>query len=136
MVAEIGKGGPPQKIGPKEKTEVIAILRAGGSMRDAADIIGVDYATLYRMRQNDIEFANGVRKAVKEGKLRQIKKVRGAKDWRAAAWYLERRWGSEYGRHDHVDVTSKGEPVFTLAIGRPTGDQQTARINGDGQHAN
>ncbi len=106
------KSGPKPKIGEHEQAQVLAILRVGGSLRDAADVIEVDYKTLYRLRQGDEQFAKGVRKAQKVGKMRLLRKIGKAKNWRAAAWMLERRWGEEFGRRERVEHSGpEGQPI-------------------------
>jgi len=48
----------------------------------------------------------GVNKAIKDGKLRCIKKIGKASQWQAAAWMLERKWGKEFRRKDHQQVNA------------------------------
>lgn len=105
------KPGPKFKIDAKAKRVVYAWLSAGGSLHDAADYLEVDYKTIYRMRQIDSEFAKGVNKAIKAGKKKLLDKMGKAKPWQAAAWMLERRWGKQFGKHEHVDHTSGGQPI-------------------------
>ncbi len=115
------KPGPKPKITDDDRKTVLATVGVGGSLQDAADLIGVDYKTLYRLRQADPEFANGVKQAVKAGKLKLIKKVGKASSWQAAAWMLERKWGREYGRKDrHEHTGANGGPIQTLDLTRLT----------------
>lgn len=116
------KPGPKPKMGDAQRREVLETLSDGGSLRDAADLIGVNYSTVFRERKNNHEFAKGVRQAAKQGKMKHLRKIADADSWQASAWFLERKYGKEYGRKDKVDMTSKGKGVaFTLNIGNPSG---------------
>ena len=101
--------GRPTKIDNAVKEKVLACLTVGASIRDAADYVGIDVTTLFRARKTDESFAMGVKQAIKKGKLRHLNKLAKATAWQASAWMLERRWGREYGRKDHVSQTVKGE---------------------------
>ena len=94
-------------IGDKERGEVIAIVKAGGTLADAADIIGVARRTVGLAIKRDPDFCAGVMKARKVGKLRLVKRVRNARAWQAAAWILERTCGKEYGRKDVKEIRQK-----------------------------
>lgn len=108
------KRGPKPKIGDIERKRIFKELRDGASLKDAADVIGCDITTIFRLRQTDPKFAQGVRKAVKDGKMTCIRRIKRSKDWRASAWLLERRWGSEFGRRDRLEHTgSEGGPIQT-----------------------
>lgn len=123
------KTGRPIKIDGKAKKIVYAWLTAGGSLRDAADYLEVDYKTIYRMRQRDASFAKGVNKAIKAGKKKLLDKMGKAKPWQAAAWMLERRWGKQFGRKDKLDVTTGNEPVtFTLKLDNANEEATATRI--------
>ncbi len=98
----------PRKIGPAERKQILAIVKVGGSIADAAAVIGVALKTVRNEMSRDPGFYTGVLKARKSGKLKLIKKVGTAKPWQAAAWMLERQYGSEYGRHDRHEITGKG----------------------------
>lgn len=123
MATKRNKPGPKNKIGDAERQRVLDIVGLGASLRDAADIIGVGYRTLFRERKRNPQFGKGVVAAVKEGKLKLIQKVSNADAWQAAAWMLERKWGAEYGKK--LDVSSGGKPVsFTLNLGNADGSDE------------
>jgi hypothetical protein len=100
------KRGPKPKIGDKQRTEAIAIVKAGGSLNDAADIIGVARDTLNRHLRDNPKFRKGIDRAAASGKIRLVKKVGKSRPWQAAAWMLERKWGDEFGKR--VDVQHDG----------------------------
>lgn len=108
------KTGRPQKIGEKERAEILENLEVGASLKDAAGAVGVDNATVYRLRRADPAFAKGVRQAVKKGKLKLIRTVATAETWQAAAWMLERRWGRQFGRKDTVNIKSRQEHIHQI----------------------
>ena len=103
--------GRPRLIGDDERQKVLAVLGVGGSVSDAAGIIGVSVDTLQREMVRNRDFAAGVKRASKIGKLKLIQKVGSSADWKAAAWMLERKWGREWGKRDKVDVTSGGQSL-------------------------
>lgn len=105
----MAKPGPKPKITDEVKREIYAIVSVGASLKDAADYLGVSQECIYKIKQKDPEFYRGVKKAAKSGKIKLIKKVGSAKAWQSAAWMLERRWGKQFGRKDHVSQTVNGE---------------------------
>lgn len=108
------KPGPKPKIGPDQQKIVLGIVGNGGSIQDAADIIEVDQSTLRRHMRENPEFARGIKKAKKSGKMRLVQRVSTASSWQAAAWMLERMYGNEFGRKDRHEHTGKnGAPMET-----------------------
>jgi hypothetical protein len=124
------KRGPKPKIGDKEKAEIIAIVKVGGSLNDAADIIGIARDTLNRALRDDPKLRKGVDRAAATGKLRLVRKVGANKQpWQAAAWMLERKWGREYGKADIVahEGTVKVEVEYVAA----PANRMTEHVNGN-----
>src|SRR3712207_2296976 len=116
-----GPGRRP-RIGDAERQQVLGVLSVGGSLSDAAAVINVDVSTLRRLKSKDPEFARGVRKAVRAGKVRLLQKIGKATHWQAAKWMLERRWGKNAGNRsagrggrDKGSPAGRGDAVeFTL----------------------
>jgi transposase len=107
-----GKAGRPRKIGEAERKQIIAVVKVGGSMSDAAGIVGVSLKTIQNAYRHNPDFYAGVMKAKRDGKLQLIKKVKSAKPWQAAAWMLERKYGQEFGRKDrHEHTGANGGPI-------------------------
>lgn len=112
MSSKRKKPGPKPKIGPEEEKQIHAVLAMGGSLNDAADYLGIARSTLNDRMASDEEFRKGVDRSTAQGKIRLIQKVGKADAWQAAAWMLERKWGTEFGRK--VDVTSGGDAIKIL----------------------
>ena len=130
---QLSRRGPKLKIGDTERTQILAVLEAGGSLSDAAAVAGVDYTTVYRLRKADPKFARGVRQAVRAGKYRLIQKVSSNASWQAAAWLLERRWGKQFGRKDQHQHEHKG--VIKLLPMKLDGDVELEDEESEGQRA-
>lgn len=94
----MAKPGPKLKIDADAERRIVAIVSAGGSLNDAADCIGVDRKTVSNRMRGDAEFSHRVKKAVAEGKIRLLEKIGKSREWKAAAWMLERKWGAEFGK--------------------------------------
>lgn len=85
-------GRPPKLRDAKSRRAVLAAIKDGCSLRDAAPIAGVCYDTLNHEILRDKEFAAAVRKAEIEGK-RQLLRRAGEKK---PDWLLATKWPEEF----------------------------------------
>jgi transposase-like protein len=114
-----GVGHRPSKIS-RELIDVVAEqVEAGAYFESAAVAAGVNKTTLYRWRERgeaDLEhgrdtlealFCTALERAAAVAERTASLNVLRASlvDWRAAAWYLERRRPDRWGRRDHVEHT-------------------------------
>lgn len=94
--------------------EICKYLRAGNTQHDSAVLAGISEDTFYEWRKNKTEFSEAIKKAEKECKARNIAIIQRAaeKTWQAAAWWLERRYSSEYALKSINELTGKdGGPI-------------------------
>jgi hypothetical protein len=132
--AHIGsrRRGRPTKLEPQTVDRICDILRAGGYLKVAVAAAGIGTSTFHEwMERGDPEgtkkidqpfreFRARVEQSRAEGETRNVTLVAtaAAKDWKAAAWLLERqfpdRWAGPRGRLTdssiHPDDFANGEP--------------------------
>ena len=79
------------------QTDIIILLSRGVSIVEACRMTQVSRATYYRRLNKDPTFKHQVEhvRAIVELELFEI--VRESRDWRAAAWLLEKRYPAAYG---------------------------------------
>jgi hypothetical protein len=105
--------GPKPTVTPAVKARLLDMLHAGLSLADSLLIVGISRAAFLRARNDDEEFGRGVKSAAAEGKLHHLKRVRdGAERWQASAWFLERKYGQEFGKR----LQLQGDPARPLTI--------------------
>lgn len=109
------KGGPAKKIDAAMEAKIIEKVKACGVKRLAASFVDLDYTTVYRHGVQNPAFATALDRAVDHCKLSLVAKVAvaGTKDWKAAAWYLERKWTAEFGRRN-ADSVTPGQLASTI----------------------
>jgi len=107
----------PRKINDEKRTVILALVTAGCTRADCARYVNVDETTLWREAKRDQHFASQICKAEMDCKMHYIKNIMKAseKDWRAGAWFLERRYWQEYGRRSLPEQTPTKEPVPGLS---------------------
>lgn len=110
----------PKKRGPKPAYEDEALfekmldaLRVGMLEHEAAEVAGIHAETLRRWKNRD-EIGGAIKKAILDGKLHHLGKIHAGKlGWQSSAWFLERKYRSEFGREVAApapsDVTVKFE---------------------------
>jgi hypothetical protein len=79
---------------------VLNYLKEGNSIKDACILAGVSRSVFFKWRKEDSGLSGLVKKAEIEAKnwhLRNIK-AHAAKDWKASAWYLERKHRKEWAK--------------------------------------
>lgn len=87
--------------------QILAVLAAGCSRNDAADVTGVGRSTLSAQIAKNEAFSEQVKKAEASGKLRHIRKINKSKAWQSSAWFLERKYPEEYGRRVPLPVVAE-----------------------------
>lgn len=115
------------KLTPELAREAIRLVQNGASNSDVISYLGVAESTFYawlRDPQNDaqVELAQGLKKAETERKLWHLQRIHKAAeegDWKASAWYLERRYPNEYARTQRITgevITTQRSDALTEAI--------------------
>lgn len=97
--------GRPSKLTPRVYGQLIAFIRIGSTYQDACTGVGITYHTFRNWMkageggdEDFFHFFHAIKKAEAEVAMKATECiVQGAKtDWRAAAWWLERRRPEEY----------------------------------------
>lgn len=112
---------------PKCTKELIAEaveLKSGGmSNRDMCAVLGVSESTFYKWlsdprSKNQSELSEALKKAESKWKASLRGRISKAsdKDWKAAAWMLERTYPEEFGRDRHLRP-QKGDQAPTVVLG-------------------
>lgn len=91
----------------------IALIKNGASNADVIAYLGVAETTFYawiREPKNRAQkqLAQGIKKAEVDRKMFHIRRINDAAkngDWKASAWYLERRYPNEYARTQRISGT-------------------------------
>lgn len=102
-----GKVGQPTKYTPEIVIRTKELLELGLNYQDICDSIGISAETFSQWRKKYPEYSEVVRIAnakVKEIALKSIR-VGEMRDWKAAAWRLERRWPDEYKDKKELEIT-------------------------------
>ena len=107
---------------PELREKIIALLQLGNTDKFCLEYVGIgrdafyDYINMEKHPENH-EYAERVRRARMDAKLIHEQNVAkaGAEDWRASAWWLERRHPAEYGKSP-FSIGEEGVQVFFPAI--------------------
>ncbi len=110
--------GRPSKLTPEIQEKIVQALSIGNYRKDAAEYAGIDAATLRRWllrgaREKDSAYAD-FRTAVLEAESRAkitaigcITKAMRNGDWRAAAYWLERKFPHQYSDRSQLFLIQK-----------------------------
>src|SRR5712692_6482777 len=106
------KPGRPSKWTPALQAQIVETIRAGSYAEVAARHVGIASSTFYdwmkRGGEGDRRFSEfseaiGEAEAFAHARAVTIIAKAMADDWKAAAWYLERKYHDEWGRRDKLD---------------------------------
>jgi hypothetical protein len=134
--------GRPTKLTPELAAIVLDAVEAGNFLATAGSEVGVDYSTLKRwMRRGKSDapehvecraFRVAVLRARAVAERKAVAKVRKAKDWKAAAWYLERSHRARWGPVSRVqaEVTGKGGGPIDVRFYLPANGRDDGPIAG------
>lgn len=128
----------PTKLTPEVEDAMVRAILVGASYKTACQYAGISYQTFLNWRKRAgavkerqgksrnapsdefdvrlIGFVDHIKEAEAVAAIKSLVKINGAakKDWRAAAWMLERRFPNEYGRR-RAQSAGQDESDPTLA---------------------
>jgi len=127
-----------RKFTKRKQRAVVKALKAGEYAKVAAEAQGIDESTYYRWLQRGeaaikasdngetmdakelgyADFVVKVRQAEAEAEETALQRVQRSEDWRATAWFLERRYPGRWAKRQSLDVTSKEQPIRTVEVVR------------------
>ena len=128
MAAKPKRKGPgrPTKLTPEVQERLLTALRAGNFRGPSAFYAGIGDKTLSTWmkegKQNPEGPFGALRRAVLEAEngaeianVAHIAKA-ATKDWKAAAWWLERKAHERFGRRDRTEVTGPGGGAVEVVV--------------------
>jgi len=120
--------GRPSKLTPELQERILQLIRKGNYIEVACAAVGIDKSTYYKWLQRGQQAKSGkyfdffiaAKKAEREAETAFLDRIREAafkdKDWKAAAWYLERKYPERWGRKERHEVTGEDGGEITLKI--------------------
>jgi len=130
--------GPRNKCTAETVARAVTLKQGGAINKDIAFAIGVSESTFYRWistpkTDRQRELSEELKKAeadYKNALLGIIASNAQKKDWKAAAWLLERKYPQEYGRR-YLDARISGD-VQVSAIDKKTRQEMDRLLGLDG----
>jgi uncharacterized protein YdiU (UPF0061 family) len=107
----------PTKYNDVTAAAVLRAIRDGNTEETAASAAGVAYCTFRLWKQRYPQFVAAIEKARAEAQANMVKVIVKAapRNWQAAAWWLERRYPSEWGKVDRLELTLRQEAADVAA---------------------
>ena len=109
---------------------VLNHVAAGLTVRDACRMAGVGRSTFYAWLAADKGLRSRLRKAESSGVAEHLANIRRAaeKDWRASAWWLERRHPAKFANRRQVKVSQSITRSNSCDPEKPTGQIDLATL--------
>ena len=110
--ASKGKGRPRSVMTPDKEIEILTAIRLGLREATAANVCGVPAQTFHSHKQRNADFADKVATCMAAAERKALVAVveRFNDDWRAATWFLERRFPDVWARRDAPPLQAEHEP--------------------------
>lgn len=112
------------KLTAEIEAKILSALRVGSPLNTAAAYAAVAPSTFNLWlrqgrdgRQPFKRLVDEIDLAIADGKMRHLVRIdQGAdKDWRAAAWLLERRFPTEFGEKTQSEITVQARPFIDVS---------------------
>jgi hypothetical protein len=103
------------KYTPDNVNKILEQLQIGMTREDTIVLVGISRETFYVWMREKPDFSDKVLHAEMVCKQRAVVRIQqhGRRDWRAAAWWLERKFKSEFAEQQtHKMVGPDGGPLL------------------------
>jgi len=112
--------GRPTKLTPELQKEICTYIENGSSFIDACTLCNISEGIFYEWKKHGREaiekgisnrysdFLESLKKAEAKFKVYHIQRItlaaKSSQHWTASAWILERKYNSEFGRKDSMNI--------------------------------
>ena len=118
--------------------KICDVVREGSSFETASQYAGVARSTFNLWMRNgrngtgatrlERKLIAGLDQALAESKVDGIRRIRAAKDWRADAWWLERRFQDEFGPTTRGELKVEATTKHQLDLSKLSLDERRALL--------
>lgn len=120
--------GRPSKLTKELIQEMTGHIENGMNYKDTSALCGIVYNTfLDWSKKGEADFNQGkktlfsdffcsLREAELKGKLKAIQYIKNNEDWRARAWYLERKYYDEFGNKQKIEHSGDEEKPIRVSL--------------------
>lgn len=113
------KPGRPTLLNPTRQAALLSAIEEGLPLKEAAEIAGISYNTLNHWQNRGAnesappefrQFCQLLRRSQALAMQVNVSAIRDAakRDWRAAAWILERRFPADFARQQQIEHSGPG----------------------------
>ena len=90
--------------------QITTLLKAGATIKMACKIAGISRQTFYNWMRKHRDFELKVNQAIVESEMMALNLIlsHAERDWKAAAWFLERRFPDEWGKTTRIETETEG----------------------------
>lgn len=117
--------GRPRSVTDAMRDTILKAVSLGLGRGTAAKIAGTSTSTIARECERNAQFREQLQKAEAECESVAVQRIRNARAWQAAAWFLERKFPARWGRHRIYGPQSADQPRSL------PGDKVQNEIQGD-----
>jgi len=112
MAAKKKTGRPRSVMTPEKELEILTAIRLGLREGTAANACGVAAQTLRSHIDRNPDFADKIATSMASAERNALVAVceRFDDDWRAATWFLERRFPETWGKRDAPPIEAEHQP--------------------------
>lgn len=110
----MANAGRKTKYTPETVKTLTDAIRVGSSYKDACALAGISHELFSQWREKHIEFVEALTRAEADAKHQRLMRIFAAGvstkngkmqgDWRADAWFLEKRFPQEFGTKLIVEI--------------------------------
>jgi hypothetical protein len=103
--------GRPSKFTPAVRKSILLAIRQGLGRKSACAIAGVEPQGLRRLlkQKNEKVFVAQMAKAEAECERKHLNVITDSCNYKASAWFLERKWPKRWGKRDSSNKPGSGD---------------------------